>query len=380
MTQRHTYSIGQIKEMLTDRVQEVAQCYAPPARGSYTDKGVYFTLNPGRADKSVGSFHITFTGAYAGRFHDHATGQDGDMLDLIRLAQGCDLPAALREARAFLGLETESPDVRRQRQKALEAGRARRAEAERQQRADRANRRRAAHAMWLSGQERIAGTPVEMYLRDRRGIDLSALGRQPRVLRYHPQCYWREDDPETGEVCEGHGPAMLALVTDAAGQARACHRTYLAIDGRDGRWNKAPLKTSKKVLGDFRGAAINLWRGIGPRGGKPAPLSRAPAGSHVFIAEGIEDALSCVVMLPEKRVLAAVSLGNLGQVRLPDTITTVTLIADNDEGDQARAVLQRAIEAHAAAGREVRVHRPGAGHKDLNDELRAARADAREAG
>lgn len=126
----------------------------------------------------------------------------------------------------------------------------------------------------------------------------------------------------------------------------------------------------KKVIGDYAGAAIHLWSGIGPRGGRGRRLAEAEPGSHVFISEGIEDALSCVMALPEARVLAAISLSNFAIV-LPPAIAEVTLIADQDEGDDAQKTLQRAIEAHAAAGRRVRVWKNSEGGKDLNDALRA---------
>ena len=72
---RYAHSIDDIKHMLLAQVDRVAQTYAPAAPGSYTDKGKYFTLNPGRVDRNVGSFYVNLSGPYAGRFHDHATGQ-----------------------------------------------------------------------------------------------------------------------------------------------------------------------------------------------------------------------------------------------------------------------------------------------------------------
>ena len=151
---------------------------------------------------------------------------------------------------------------------------------------------------------------------------------------------------------------------------RDSHRTWLARRP-DGLWDKAPVPKAKKVLGDYAGASIHLWRGIGPRGGKGKPLADAPQGSHVFVAEGIEDALSAAIALPDARVISAISLSNFGGVVLPPAVTSVTLIADQDEGEAARKALDRAISAHQRQGRTVRVWRNGEGGKDLNDALRA---------
>lgn len=369
MPSRPFHSIAEIKDMLIAQVDQVAHHYAPPVPTSYTDRGRYFTLNPGRIDNSVGSFVIDLAGPRAGTWRDYATGQHGDLIDLIALNLGCSTVDALREARSFLGLNVADPATVRQREKAAAEARARREAAERKRKDMRRRAADRAFALWLGAQERIAGTPVERYLADARGIDLGQLGRQPGALRYMPDCYFRHVDKDTGEVIEARLPAMVAIVSDAAGRGVALHRTYLALKG--GTWGKADLPASKKVLGDYSGQAIHVWRGLGPRGGKPVSLWKAPPGTRVFIAEGIEDALSAAMVAPELRILSAISLGNMGQVQLPPTVDRVTLIADRDENDQARAQLERAVRSHQKAGRRVSVWRNEHGGKDFNDAWRA---------
>lgn len=374
MPPRQTYSLEDIKSMLIDRLDVVIDRYAPRASGSHITHGLYYTLNPGRADRSVGSFCVRMGGPKAGRWNDYATGEHGDVLDLIALSLGCDLSDAMREARSLLGLQSDRPEdvERRKRAAAQAAERRRRAEAD--DRAKRARRGKQAHAIWLSGSAALRGSPVDQYLRDARNIDLARLGRAPGVLRYVPDCFYAHTDPDTGEVIERHMPAMVAIVTDHRGRPVACHRTYLARDAA-GRWVKAPVAQAKKVLGDYAGAAIHVWKGIGPRGGKPPGLRDAPAGTHVYIAEGIEDALSAVLLDPSIRVLAAISLSNLGAVRLPDTVSDVTLIADLDENETARRALDRAVAQHQGAGRRVRLFQNRWGGKDLNDALLSVQAD-----
>lgn len=385
MTRPQLHSIEELKDLLLARLEAIVEHYAPRAADSFTDnQGRYFTLNPGRADKSVGSFCVTMAGTRAGHWRDYATGDHGDILDLIRLNLSGDMVAAIKEARSYLGLENDTPDMRRRREEEAAKARARRAEAERQRRADQARRSRQALALWLSGQEFITRTPVEHYLRDARGIDVRQLARPPRALRFVPRCFYTHTDQETGEVLEDHLPAMVAIVTNGAGKPIACHRTYLAIDAKSGTWGKAPVPKAKKVLGDYPGGFITLSTGTGPRGGKAPSLAKAPAGTHVYIAEGIEDALSASLLLPDARVLAGISLSNLGQVDLPACVSSVTLIADRDENEEARRALERAIDAHAQAGRSVRLWQNASGGKDLNDALRRLRDEGhgqrREAG
>lgn len=368
---RPAHSIEQIKDMLLARIDQVAEHYAPPAPGSHHNHGKWFTLNPGRADKTVGSFYVNLDGDRAGRWYDHATGEGGDVLDLIRLSQGGSMVDALKEARAFLGLSQLDPHAIRERERAAKEHKQRR-EAAKRAAADKAEKtRRYAHRLWLSGQAQIAGTPVERYLHC-RGIELSRLGRTPRALRYIPELPYEHIDPETGEVIRGRWPAMVAMATDATGTPQACHRTWLSLRP-DGQVTKAPVPVAKKVIGNIGGAAINLWRGTtpGPRGGAPAALKDCPPGTHVYISEGIEDALSAVCIDPSLRVLAAYSLSNLGNVKLPRAVSDVTLIADNDLATEAQAQLQRAVERHQQAGRRVRVWKSSEG-KDLNEALMAA--------
>ncbi len=373
MGARQTFSLDQIKDMLLAQLEGVVERYAPPAKDSYTVCGRYFTLNPGRPDKRSGSFVVQMSGRWAGSWRDFQTGQHGDILDLIALSLGCDLRGAMAEARAFLGLQTASPEDAARRRAAAEQAARRRKQAEADARRATERKRRQAMALFLQAREGLRGTPVEFYLRDRRGIDLARLPRPLRALRYLRECPYWHTDPDTGEVSEAAFPAMLAAVHDVTGRLTAVHRTYLAIDRGDGAWNKAPVPDARKLLGSFAGAAINIWRGIGPRGGKPASLPKCPPGSHVYIAEGIEDALSCALLVPEVRVLAAISLGNLGTVKLPDNVSQVTLVADRDENATARDQLARAVAAHQRAGRIVKVWQNQSGGKDLNDALMAAR-------
>jgi len=378
---RQQVSIDEIKDRLLAQLDHVVSIYAPAANGSHTTHGRFFTLNPGRADRSVGSFCITMGGAKAGRWNDYATGEHGDVLDLIGLSCSVDGAGAIKEARAFLGLDTESPEVKRQREQAAAAAKRRRAEQEKKQaEADLKKRKRAA-ALWLSGLADIRGTPVDHYLRA-RGIDLAQLGHVPGAIRYHAECrnYFEveETDQTTGEVRQRLTwkpyPAMLTAIARGP-DIIDCHRTYLAFDDRAGQWIKAPdMPKAKKVFTDYTGGSIRLCGALGPRGGR-LKLGQAPEGARVFVAEGIENALSLMMLrqlrgLPPAFVVAAGAIWNMAEVELPATVREVTLCADNDTGAQAQAQLQKAIDFHAGKGRSVRVWRSSIPGEDLNDALR----------
>lgn len=383
MAPRQSFSIEEIKDRLLAQIEGVVARYAPPAQGSFRKGQLYATLNPGRADRSVGSFFIHMSGPKAGRWNDYAmSGPEGqgDIIDLIRLSCGFNTAAdALKEARAFLGLEHESPELTRARAEAADRAKAKRAEEAARQEEKRQKARGWAKALYLSAREKIRGTPVDYYLRN-RAIDLAKMDRVPHALRYHAHCNYldtiEEVDPETGEVTTRQVrhqlPAMVAAIVNGKGEIIAAHRTYLAF-GDDGRWGKAKIPDAKKVLGDYAGGSIRLSTGYGPRGGKGARLSDCPPGTRVYIAEGIETALSVMVVKPEARVLAAVSLANMAKVELPQNVSEVVLLSDGDDHPQAVAAFEAAIKAHAAKGRTVRVWRSEVPGEDFNDALIRAR-------
>jgi hypothetical protein len=206
--------------------------------------------------------------------------------------------------------------------------------------------------IFLAAAPKLAGTPVDLYFQG-RGIDLAQLGRQPRSLRFHP-ALWNAESRRPW-------PAMVAAVTDDSGAMTAVHRTWLAQD-EAGHWGKAPLQVAKASLGQVAGGTIRLWRG---ESGKS--LAAAPSGETVVIAEGIETALSVAIACPELRVIASVSLGNMGRINLPLAIATVVIAADNDPpGSPADNALKAAAARFVAMGKTVRIARSPVG-SDMND-------------
>lgn len=309
-------------------------------------KGAYWTCG-GIGGEAGGSLFIHLSGATRGRWTDAATGEFGDALDLLAACRWRgDKKAAYADGLRWLGLDQTSGPAR-------PAPRAAPPPAE----DDRAPRNHAAALqIWLAARPSILDTPVENYLKNRK-IDLRLLGGAPRALRYHPEL-WHAG-------MRMRLPAMVAAITDINGAHVATHRTWLEYAG--GGWTKARFADNKMVLGAFAGGAIRLWRGA-----SGTSLRDAPDGDPVVICEGIEDGLSIALAIPEIRVLAAVSQGNLGSVMLPPHIGVVILALDNDEKAQARAAQARVTNRWLDRGfTNVRIARSPHG-KDFNDALRGA--------
>lgn len=262
----------------------------------------------------------------AGKWTDAATGEHGDLLDVIRDALGLtDFKAVADEARTFLATPRPEPERRSSRTGAAPV----------QMGSPEASRR-------LFGMSRpIPGTLVETYLLGRGITALHGTGS----LRFHPRCYYRPEDHGPTETW----PAMIAAVTDLGGHQTGAHRTYLDPRGLDGN-GKAPIDTPRRAMGDLLGHAVRFG----------VPTSVMAAG------EGIETTLSLRCALPDMAVAAALSAAHLGAILFPPTLRRLYVIRDNDPaGDTARdALAERAGEA----GIETIVLSPEL--EDFNDDLR----------
>ncbi|MBS1001427.1 toprim domain-containing protein [Acetobacter persici] len=286
------------------------------------------------------SLAVHLHGDRAGVWCDFAGGQKGDALDLVAacLFNG-NRRDAMRWSERWLGLgntANNAPVQRRPVQEKLNGSQELDLEAQ--------QRRAKARRLWQEGQP-IENSPADAYLRG-RGLDLRLLPNMPGSLRFHPSAWCAEVQRPL--------PAMLAAIASPAGKMIACHRTWLQQTS-SGTWVKADLRAPKKVLGSFAGGCVRLTRGVSGKA-----LGIADVGSSVLIAEGIETSLAVALACPEMRVLAGVSLSNMGAVGLPPQITTVIIAGDNDgpHNHTARKALEAACQKFAEQGREVRLALP----------------------
>ena len=156
----------------------------------------------------------------AGKWSDAATGEHGDLLDVIR--ESCGLATigdAAAEARRFLALP------RFDRPPAAKIVIAPHGSSE------------SARRLFAMSRP-LTGTLAEVYLRN-RGI--TAL-HETQWLRFHPRCFYRHE-PEASETC---WPAMIGAATALDGTITGVHRTWLARDGS----GKAPVTTPRRAMGD----------------------------------------------------------------------------------------------------------------------------------
>jgi hypothetical protein len=190
----------------------------------------------------------------------------------------------------------------------------------------------------------IAGTVAETYLRRRGATYLE----DTASLRFHPRCHYRPDASSPIEVW----PAMIAAVTDLAGQITGAHRTWLDPSSCD----KAPIDTPRRAMGQLLGHAVRF--GV--------------AQDVMAAGEGIETMLSLRCVMPNLPMAAALSAAHLAAILFPATLRRLYIAPDDDPaGENAVAMLaDRALKA----GIDAIVLSSQLG--DFNEDLREFGVDA----
>ncbi len=300
---------GALAAALAARAEAVCRHYLPNGRR----QGRYWIC--GDIDGARGrSLFVRLSGSgKQGGWTDAATGEHGDLLDLIRhRSRAPTLRAALDEARRFLVLPADPVPVSSEPYDATEAAR----------------------RLWR-GCRALDGSHAERYLRA-RGLARCRFA----ALRFHPALRYREG------ASVRRLPALVAAVTgdDSGSQSGAGGRLF----GVQRTW-----LDPRKALGRIHGLAVRF--------GAVSPGD----GAALVVGEGIETVLSLVAAVPEIRAAAALSAGSLGAFSPPAGVARLVIARDNDE-DGARAaerLARRAARAGVAATAIVPVG------NDFNDDL-----------
>ena len=268
------------------------------------------------------SLYVCLTGPSSGRgaaghWSDTATGEHGDLLDLIHLNRGCTgLTPTLDEARAFLRLPCPAPPPRQ---------------------ATPGGSPDAATRLWAHARP-ITGTLAEAYLRARGIVPTGDLP----ALRFHPACWYRPEPLAPRQVW----PALIATVTDDAGTVTGIQRTWLARDGS----GKAPVATPRRALGHLLGNGVRF----------------GTARDVLAAGEGIETMLALRQALPALPAIAALSANHLAALSFPPGLSRLYIVRDNDAA--GRAAARRLTERAVAAGLTPHVFIPAT--NDFNADLR----------
>ena len=276
-------------------------------------RSLYVRLKPGDAGKP------------AGKWTDAATGEHGDLLDIIaRRERLTSLRDTLDEARRFLALPQAEPADTHQHQSPAPTGSP-----------------EAARRLFAISKP-VASTLVETYLRERGICGTSTCS----ALRYHPRCWYRSDENDPADHVRDSWPALIAAVTNDAGTITGAHRTWLDPSGRA----KAPISTPRRAMG--------LLLGNGVRFGRACDVLAA--------GEGIETMLSLRCVLPTMPMIAGLSANHLAALLLPNRLRRLYIAQDNDPA--GRHAAETLAKLARTTGIEALPLIPALG--DFNDDLR----------
>ena len=238
----------------------------------------------------------------AGKWTDNATGEYGDLLDLLHYRlEPVAYPELLRQAADYLGEAPVIPDEEPSADAPAVAS----------------NRQAAAGRKLFSYGKPIKNTLAEAYLRGR------GIARFGPALAFHPNVYLRTEEGTRLEI-----PALLAAITDNAGTVTGCSRVFLNTRTS----GLADIEAPKRVLGRLHGNAIRFGNGNDC--------------TDLLAGEGLENTLSIGTALPRAALASCLTANHLAAFTYPSSIKRLWIARDNDDAGE-RAALRLADRADA---------------------------------
>jgi putative DNA primase/helicase len=265
-----------------------------------------------------------------------------DVIAMVMHLDGCDFPTAVR---TLTGIEPGRPAPKPDPVRAAEAQKkAERAEID--QLIDEQERFFKAMKIWQDVAP-IENTPVEVYLRTYRKLDIPA-GISGAVLRFHPACPF-------GTTTY---PSMIALVRGVVtNDLQGVHRTALNPDGTPVKVNG---KTARLALGSTKNGAIKL-------------TDDADVSTGLFVGEGIETTMAGM-MSPRwwRPAWALLYADNIASLPVLPGIECLSILVDHDRQDKhgrraGEAAARECAERWTAAGRDVTELIPTIEGEDIAD-------------
>jgi ATP-dependent exoDNAse (exonuclease V) alpha subunit len=305
-----------------------------------------------------------------GQWQDFKTGEKGDLIALTSYVNGGDRQEAYHHAARYLGIEEKSQGISSPRdlQKRIQE----RQESLKAEDADIKEKSKAQVDKLVSLSKPLQGTLAEKYLREHRGIKTAELNSEVYSdLRY------LEASPQDKIFY----PALLSLARDKEGVITGCQVTYL--DPETG--SKAQdMKVSKRSYGQVGHSFVQIQKGEDNIGGHSDQGDQGDQGDRsaqntLYVAEGVETALSLKESGIQGRIVAGLGLHNLGKADhlILDNLNgplkdhKIILIADNDGEDHpSRRQVEKIVEGYRDRGIMAQIIMPEESGTDFNDTLK----------
>ena len=277
---------GEISKKLANRVHEFAPQLLPNGKRA----GNYWQAGNAQGEAGT-SLYLHLSGNKPGKWRDAATGEHGDMLDLIAEQNGKSLKRAIPIALKMLG---ENP---------VGTPKSNRDDI------DTIDTRKSALRLWRYSKKLMTpyGAHGQAYFRQ-RGIIL----REHPDLRFHHAAWIHNDSGERIGL-----PAIIAAVRKN-NDITAVHRTFLNAKEPI----KANLSEPRRSLGHLKGGACWL---------------KTDGDDGLIVAEGIETALSVGMAFGGAAIASGLNTYHLTVMEIPEQYNRIMIAADKDTAGRQAA-------------------------------------------
>jgi ATP-dependent exoDNAse (exonuclease V) alpha subunit len=288
---------------------------------------------------SFGSLKFTLTGKKAGLWYDFKTMKGGNIISLIQTEKGLGFKEALSHLAKELNVNSydhvHTAPIKSQREVSSE------------DLAVKTARLQSVSDLYAKSKD-IQGTVAEAYLRKERTIQ----GSLNNDLRFLPK--------DTQFTYKGHTNTLrqdcfAAFGRQANGELSVVQVTKLHKDGTRSI-NADGDKLKKLQYGVSKGSFVTIQEG---------------KQNRVFIAEGLETALSIKETGINDKIVAALGIHNIANYKGAEN--TIIICADNDEhklNSQTYKVIENAAENFKANNLQVDIIKPTIPGHDFNDVLK----------
>lgn len=314
----------------------------------------------GRTARWEGALEVVLSGTKAGSWKRWTgTGKGGrNLISLYMDHYELDYKTALKELADALGiqpLDTLSKEAYKIREK--ENQETYKVAMEKQNKIEAAaNAKRTKEALSLYNKCRpIAGTLAEKYLREFRGIK----GAMPEDFRFIAATKHKDTQKMTA--------ALVAPIRNSIGEIQSIVRIFV---DKDGQKLKATYINQE---GEAKKAAEKL--NLGSMQDAGVVINSGKSHTSIYIAEGLETALSVKEAMPDKRILASLSVSHMQNMPISEDTQKVVICADEDgQGASSNQSVVDAANAFLKRGFKVEIAYPtvnaALSKTDFNDLLK----------
>lgn len=295
----------------------------------------------------TGKICVKISGSNQGSWHDFGTGEGGYAFNLLTKISGMNFREALEHAAQITGIGPQTkeidPEILKRREEARTQESLARDKEAKQEKARKIDRAQDLFTKTKS----IQGTVAETYLVKHRHIPKEIIDRhhQSDSLRFNPALY-------NYETKKTH-PALMSFARNEKGEITACQAIYLTKEGKKDK----SLETQKRSMGAISGSFVTVQ------------TPQNPHNERVFIAEGLETALSVQASGVDGKILVSLGISNIKNLEV-DKDKYVIICQDHDREDSpAHHTILKAKESFEQKGVQTSIIKPKKEKDDFNDVL-----------